>query len=78
MFKGHDHFFAKQELDGIIYQTLPQPSHPGEKIDTAQEYGYLSGEILGGSGYLQVKVTESGVVVDFVKYDGIIVTSYTL
>jgi len=26
-FHGHDHFFAKQELDGIIYQLVPQPSH---------------------------------------------------
>jgi len=78
VFKGHDHFFAKQQLDGIIYQTLPQPSHPGDKIDTAKEYGYLSGEILGGSGYLRVKITDSGIVVDFVKYDGSIVTSYTI
>ncbi len=78
VFKGHDHFFAKQQLDGIVYQTLPQPSHPGDKIDTAKEYGYLSGEILGGSGYLRVKVFGSSVIVDFVKYDGSIVTSYTI
>lgn len=32
VFKGHDHIYVKQERDGIIYQTLPQPSHPGEKI----------------------------------------------
>jgi len=27
-FQGHDHLFAKQELDGIIYQTLPTPADP--------------------------------------------------
>jgi hypothetical protein len=67
VFKGHDHFFARQELDGIIYQTLPQPSHPGDKINTAQEYGYLSGEILGGSGYLRVVVSGSKTTVGFIK-----------
>jgi hypothetical protein len=67
VFKGHDHFFAKQELDGIIYQTLPQPSHPGEKINTAEEYGYLSGEILGGSGYLLIVVSDSKTTIEFIK-----------
>jgi len=67
VFKGHDHFFAKQELDGIIYQTLPQPSHPGDKVNTAEEYGYRSGEIIGGSGYLRVVVSNSKTTVQFVK-----------
>lgn len=78
VFKGHDHFFAKQDLDGIVYQTLPQPSHPGNKFDNAQKYGYLNGEILGGSGYLRVTTIESAIVVDFVRFDSEIVTSYTL
>ena len=26
VFKGHDHLYVKEELDGIIYQTLPQPT----------------------------------------------------
>jgi hypothetical protein len=66
VFKGHDHFFAKQDLDGIVYQTLPQPSHPGDKINTATEYGYVNGKIIGGSGYLKVTVSSSKVKVDFV------------
>ncbi len=28
VFHGHDHLFAKEELDGIIYQEVPQPGHP--------------------------------------------------
>ena len=66
VFKGHDHFYAKQELDGIIYQTLPQPSHPGDKVNTAAEYGYTSGEILGGSGYLRVSVSDSDIIIEFI------------
>jgi hypothetical protein len=28
VFHGHDHLFAKQDLDGIVYQEVPQPSSP--------------------------------------------------
>ena len=28
VFHGHDHLFVKEELDGIIYQDVPQPGHP--------------------------------------------------
>jgi hypothetical protein len=76
VFKGHDHLYVKQELDGIIYQTLPQPSHPGDKANSAIEYGYTSGKVLGGSGFLKVTTSDSEVKVDFVKYDGSIVDSY--
>lgn len=66
VFKGHDHFFAKQDLDGIVYQTVPQPSHPGDKINTATEYGYVNGKIIGGSGYLKVNVSIINIKVDFI------------
>lgn len=76
VFKGHDHLYVKQELDGIIYQTLPQPSHPGEKIDVKQ-YGYLSGKGVGGSGFLRVRTDAKIAFVDFIKFDGSIGDSYT-
>jgi len=76
VFKGHDHLYVKQELDGIIYQTLPQPSHPGDKVNSATEYGYVSGKIVGGSGFLKVTTTSTAIKVDFVKYDGTILDSY--
>lgn len=76
VFKGHDHIYVKQELDGIIYQTLPQPSHPGDKTDSAAQYGYLGGKVLGGSGFLKITTTATSIKVDFVKYDGTLVDSY--
>ena len=75
VFKGHDHLYVKQELDGIIYQTLPQPSHPGEKLDVKQ-YGYLSGKGVGGSGFLKVTTEGQSAKVDFIKFDGTIGDSY--
>lgn len=76
VFKGHDHLYVKQELDGIIYQTLPQPSHPGEKIDVNQ-YGYLSGKGVGGSGFLKVSTSGNQAKVDFILFDGKVADTYT-
>ena len=76
VFKGHDHLYVKQELDGIIYQTLPQPSHPGDKVNSAIEYGYVSGKVIGGSGFLKVTTNSSGIKVDFIKHDGTLLDSY--
>ena len=75
VFKGHDHLYVKQELDGIIYQTVPQPSHPGEKIDVNQ-YGYLSGKGVGGSGFIKVTTSNTEAKVDFIKFDGTVGDSY--
>lgn len=76
VFKGHDHLYVKQELDGIIYQTVPQPSHAGDKVNSATEYGYLQGKIIGGSGFMKVSVGEKQAQVDFVKWDGSIADTY--
>ena len=76
VFKGHDHLYVKQELDGITYQTVPQPSHPGDKINSSIQYGYLSGKVVGGSGFLKVGTSTSGIKVDFVKHDGTIADTY--
>ena len=77
VFKGHDHFYAKQEMDGIIYLTLPQPSHPGNKVNTAEEYGYYEGEIIGGSGHIRVTVNDE-VTIEFVRYEGNIVNKISI
>jgi hypothetical protein len=67
-FHGHDHFFARQELDGVIYQLVPQPSHHNfRKANQAEAYGYASGEILPNSGHLRVTVHSSDVKVDYVR-----------
>ena len=76
VFKGHDHLYVKQELDGITYQTVPQPSHPGDKFDVKQ-YGYLSGKGVGGSGFLKVRTDSNIAYVDFIKFDGSVGDSYT-
>ena len=78
VFKGHDHLYVKETFDGIIYQTLPQPSHPGDGTNSAAEYGYSQGKVVGGSGYLKVTTTADSATVDFIKYDGSVADTYTV
>ncbi len=67
VFHGHDHLYAMQTLDGIVYQEVPQPGHPGQGIPRfAAEYGYQAGTILAGSGHLRVTVAPDKATVDFV------------
>jgi hypothetical protein len=68
VFHGHDHFFAKQDLDGIVYQEVPQPSHARSgNTRNAEEYGYLSGEFQPSSGFVRVRVAPEGVRIDYVR-----------
>lgn len=75
VFKGHDHLYVKQELDGIIYQTIAQPSHPGNKVNPGQ-YGYNSGKAVGGSGFLKVATKGRESKVEFILFDGTLGDSY--
>ena len=79
VFHGHDHFYARQELDGIIYQLVPQPAHRNDRMHHAEEYGYKGGFFLPNSGHLRVKVTPDVVTVEYVKTaDGSIGDSYKM
>ncbi|WP_236621987.1 metallophosphoesterase [Novipirellula maiorica] len=67
VFHGHDHMFIKQDLDGIVYQLVPQPGHPRSGTKSAQDYGYLSGDIQGSSGHVRVRVDGDSARVDYVR-----------
>ena len=68
VFHGHDHFFAKQERDWIIYQLVPQPDHArADDIRNAAEYGYKGGVIQGASGILRVTVSPAEALVEYVR-----------
>lgn len=68
VFHGHDHIFAKQDLDGIIYQCLSQPGAK-ERGNTrnGEEYGYTSGTILNAPGYMRVNVGADNVTFQFIE-----------
>jgi hypothetical protein len=67
-FHGHDHFYGKQELDGVVYQEVPQPSFARTNdSSSATEYGYRSGVILASAGYLRIRVEAGQAMVEYVK-----------
>ena len=68
VFHGHDHLYVKQDLDGIAYQEVPQPGAAEyDRTDTAAEYGYKSGVLLGSPGHLRVRVSAGRATVDYVR-----------
>ncbi len=54
-FQGHDHLYAHQELDGVIYQTCPNPADP--TFTAFNKEAYQSGDVFPNSGHLRVTVT---------------------
>lgn len=54
-FQGHDHIYARQELDGVIYQSCPNPADP--TFTAFNREAYKSGDIFSNSGHLRVTVT---------------------
>lgn len=67
VFHGHDHFFARQELDGVIYQLVSQPTQRNFKKHFAAEYGYVDGLFLPSSGYLRISVDPQNVKLEYIR-----------
>ncbi len=66
-FHGHDHVFAKEEVDNMIYQECPQPSDItyGSGFDN-----YQSSEttvVVNNSGHIRVSVSPSELTVDYIR-----------
>lgn len=57
-FQGHDHLFARETVDGVVYQTIPKPA---EKIADHQNNftSFPNGDVLLNSGFLNVSVMET-------------------
>ena len=64
-FHGHDHLFARQQLDGVVYQELPSPADPNYADTNAQ--AYRSGDVLPSSGRVRVTVSPQKVLVEYVR-----------
>ena len=64
-FQGHDHLFARQERDGIVYQEVPMPADQG--YVAYNQDCYPAGEKLPNSGHLRVTVSPEQVQVDYVR-----------
>jgi hypothetical protein len=92
-FHGHDHLYAREELDGVVYQEVPQPSLARyDTADPGKGYGYQGTDgvnIFPSSGHLRITVGPTEVKVEYVRSvpaadetatrrNGSIVTSYVV
>ncbi len=81
-FHGHDHLFACEERDGVVYQECPQPGLANyTKANNAAVYGYLdsntnssefgyfadSENVLPCSGHMRVTINGDSARVDYVR-----------
>jgi hypothetical protein len=70
-FHGHDHIFAEEEADGILYVECPKPDDAGYAW---QPYGYgynenlyPNGDMVQNSGHLRVTVSPAEVRIEYVR-----------
>lgn len=66
-FQGHDHLYAKEEMDGLVYQEVPMPSDSTYEIGMLANADAYTDVTKGGTGHIRVNVEPKGVTVDFVR-----------
>jgi hypothetical protein len=67
-FHGHDHVFAKEVLDGVVYQEVPHAANAdyGEGFST-NPTDYAGGTLVNNSGHLRVTVAPTTTTVDYIR-----------
>ena len=66
-FQGHDHLYAREESDGIVYQEAPMACDSTYEIGVLANSDAYEGVILKGSGHLRLQIDPSCVTVDFIR-----------
>ncbi len=66
-FQGHDHLYAREELDGIVYQEVPMPADSTYTIGVLANADAYKGLTLDGTGHIRVDVNPTSATVDFVR-----------
>lgn len=66
-FQGHDHVFAHEMLDGVVYQTLPMAADSTYEIGMLANADAFVSDTIDGSGHLRVSVNSACATVDYVK-----------
>ncbi len=67
-FHGHDHVFATEQLDGVVYQETPHAANDDYGIGFASNPTDYPGAVLvANSGHLRVTVAPEGATVEYVR-----------
>jgi hypothetical protein len=68
VFHGHDHFFANEELDGIVYLEVAKPDDNTNATDYRLDGGgYPTGDNIDECGFISVTVSPAQVCADYVR-----------
>lgn len=68
VFHGHDHLYACQTLDGIVYLECPQPGTPNfTSLGSAGDGKYKTGVLLPNSGHIRVSAGPSQAMAEYVR-----------
>jgi len=67
LFQGHDHVFAYEKLNDVVYQTVPMPSDSSYTLGYIANASAFKGTTLTGTGHIRVTVCPDSVKVDFVN-----------
>src|ERR1035437_17062 len=81
-FHGHDHEYAYEVRDGIVYQEMPAGGFSGTGFANYNEGGYTK-KVLPSGGHLRLTVSPSQTTVDYINStstgtNGTIAYSYTI
>jgi hypothetical protein len=80
-FHGHDHVYAYEKRDGVVYQEVPSPSMSGSGFSSyyAGANGSYAIQVLPNSGHLRITVSPTRATVDYIATSGGAVNySYTI
>ena len=68
VFHGHDHLYAYQTLDGMVYLECPQPGTPNfTQLGSAGDGKYTQGVLLPNSGHIRVSVGPNQALAEYVR-----------
>jgi hypothetical protein len=64
-FQGHDHLYAREQLEGVVYQSCPNPADRSYQAFNRQ--AYPTADIMPNSGHIRVMVAPDSVRVQYVR-----------
>jgi hypothetical protein len=67
LFQGHDHLFAAEQRDGLVYQEVGMPSDSTYMIGYLANADAYTGVTLNGTGHMRVTVSPESTKVDYVS-----------
>jgi hypothetical protein len=77
-FYGHDHLYAYQKRDGVVYQEVPSAGLTGSGLQSYYQNDPYTLKLLPSTGHLRINVSPSQATVDYVYTNGTLADTYTI